>query len=303
MQPFPGNKLSMFKGSIVALITPFDEAGEIDFSALSSLVSLHLEAGTDALVVSGTTGESACLRAGELENLLTAVVRQVAGRVPVIAGTGSAATDRTIENTRLAASCGADAALVVTPYYNRPTQRGLVAHFLAVADNSDLPLILYNVPSRTGVDLQPQTAQELAVHERVVAIKEAVGRMDRVTELLSMCGDDLTVFSGDDSTFLQAMHCGAKGVISVAANVVPSAIRDICRAAERNDWTAAENDEARLRQLFELLMIESNPIPVKWALHEMSLCTAQMRLPLTPLAPSYRQALRHCLASLGVLKS
>jgi len=303
MQPVSGDKISMFKGSIVALITPFDEAGGIDFPALAALVSLHLEAGTDALVVAGTTGESACLHGDEFQTLLSAVVNQVGGRIPVIAGTGTAATARTIENTRLAAACGAEAALVVTPYYNRPTQRGLVAHFTAVADHGELPLILYNVPSRTAVDLLPQSAQELARHERIVAIKEAVGRMDRVAELLSLCGNDLTVLSGDDSSFLQAMRCGASGVISVAANVVPAAISEICRAAGKQDWAAAESAEADLRELFELLMIESNPIPVKWALHEMNFCTEQLRLPLTPLAAGYRQALKECLIRLDILKA
>ncbi len=302
MQPVPGNEYSMFKGSIVALVTPFDEAGEIDFAALSALVSLHLDAGTDALVVAATTGESACLRPGEFEALLSAVVSQAAGRMAVIAGTGAASTERTIENTRRAAGCGVDGALVVTPYYNRPTQHGLVAHFLAVADSGALPLVLYNVPSRTAVDMLPATVQKLAGHERIVAIKEAVGRMDRVAELLRLCGDEFTVLSGDDPSFLQAMRCGARGVISVAANVVPAAFKFICQAAERRDWAAAETEEARLRQLFDLLMIETNPIPVKWALQELSLCSAQVRLPLTPLSASYREALNHCLKALGVLK-
>jgi len=291
----------MFKGSIVALITPFDESGEIDFSALASLVSMHVEEGTDALVIGGTTGESACLRAGEFQTLLEAVVNQVAGRVPVIAGTGTAATERTVEQTRLAAACGADGALVVTPYYNRPTQHGLVAHFRAIADAAELPIILYNVPSRTAVDMLPQTVQELAGHERIVAVKEAVGRMDRVSELLALCGDGFTVLSGDDCSFLQALRCGAGGVISVAANVVPSAIRRICRAAEQGDWALAESEDGRLRRLFDLLMKETNPIPVKWALHEMSRCTAYMRLPLTPLSARYREALRTCLAELDLL--
>ena len=292
----------MFKGSIVALVTPFDAAGEIDFTALAALVSFHLDAGTDAIVVGGTTGESACLRAGEFQGLLSAVISQVAGQIPVIAGTGTSATERTMENTRLAAACGADGALVVTPYYNRPTQHGLVEHFLAIADSSELPLILYNVPSRTAVDMLPETVQKLAGHERIVAIKEAVGRMDRVAELLRLCGTEFTVLSGDDNSFLQAMICGARGVISVAANVVPAAFKFICQAVERHDWATAETEEARLRPLFELLMIETNPIPVKWALHDMSFCTERLRLPLTPLSAIYREALHHCLTTLGVLK-
>ena len=293
----------MFKGSIVALITPFEDSGEIDFPALSNLISLHLDAGTDALVVAGTTGESPCLRAGEFQALLEAVIGQVAGRIPVIAGTGTAATERTIEQTRIASACGADAALVVTPYYNRPTQHGLVAHYRAVADSSDLPVIMYNVPSRTAVDMQPQTVKVLAAHDRIVAIKEAVGRMERIAELLSLCGDEFTVLSGDDPSFLQAMRHGARGVISVAANIVPATFRSICRAAERQDWTAAEAEEGRLRRLFELLGVETNPIPVKWAVHEMSLCTDRLRLPLTPLSANHREALRHCLEDLGVLNA
>ena len=293
----------MFKGSIVALVTPFDEAGEVDFAALATMVAFQLEAGTDALVIGGTPGESASLRAGEFQALLGAVVSQVAGRVPVIAGTGAPATERTIENTRLAAVCGADGALVVTPYYVRPTQHGLVEHFQAIADSSELPIILYNVPSRTAVDMRPETVEKLAGHEQIVGIKEAVGRMDRVAELIQLCGDGFSVLSGDDNTFLQAMQCGAHGVVSVAANVAPAAFKNICAAVERHDWAAAEAEEARLRQLFDMLMIETNPIPVKWALHEMSLCTAKIRLPLTPLSASYREALIHCLAALGVLKA
>ena len=293
----------MFKGSIVALVTPFDEANEIDFAALSSLVSMHLDAGTDALVVAGTTGESACLRTGEFEALLGSVVSQVAGRIPVLAGTGTAATERTIENTRAAAACGADGALVVTPYYNRPTQQGLVAHFLAIADSCDLPLILYNVPSRTAVDLLPETVRTLSGHQRIVGIKEAVGREERVAELLRLCGDGFAILGGDDSFFLRGMRLGACGVISVAANVVPAALKSICRAAERHDWAAAETQEACLRQLFDLLTIEPNPIPVKWALHEMSLCSVHLRLPLTPLSKRHHEELRHCLRALGALKT
>lgn len=288
----------MFEGSIVALVTPFDESGEVDFPALARLVALHLEHGTDALVIGGSTGESTTLRPGELQALLDAVVAQVDGRIPVIAGTGTAATDRVIENNRLAASRGADAVLVVTPYYNRPTQHGLLAHFRAIADRSELPVILYNVPSRTAVDLLPETVQALAGHERIVAIKEAVGKMERIDALRRLCGEDLVVLSGDDHTCLDAMRHGARGVISVAANVMPGPFKALCDAALGRDWPAAEREDLRMRELFDLLMIESNPIPVKWALHEMSLCSPQVRLPLTPLSAEYREALRGCLAEL-----
>ena len=291
----------MIKGSIVALVTPFTEAGEIDFVALSSLVSFQLEAGTEALVIGGTTGESATLRSGEFEALLDAVAQQVAGRVPLIAGTGSPATDRAIANTRLAAAHGADAALVVTPYYNRPTQHGLVEHFRAVADQGGLPLILYNVPSRTSVDMLPATVQQLASHERIIGLKEAVGRLERLQALTPLCCEDFVLLSGDDQSCVQAMRHGARGVISVAANVVPGSFRDICQAAERQDWVAADTESGRLSRLLDLMAIETNPIPVKWALHEMNLCTAHVRLPLTPLSEEFREMLRDCMSALGML--
>lgn len=288
----------MFKGSIVALVTPFDEEGEIDFRVLEALVRFQVEAGTDALVVAGSTGEAATLRTGEFEALLDAVTGQVAGQIPVIAGTGSAATDRAIQQTRVAEACGADAALVVTPYYVRPTQHGMVAHFRAVADCSGLPVILYNVPTRTAVDLLPETVAELSGHERIVAIKEAVGRVERVDALRRCCQPGFTVLSGDDPTFLQAMRHGADGVISVAANVVPTTFSQICAAALRRDWQQAEKQEAGLRQLFDQLMMEPNPIPVKWALYELSLCGPALRLPLSELSLPLRAGLRHCLENL-----
>jgi len=293
----------MFNGSIVALITPFTPSGETDYGALANLVRFHLDAGTDGLVIGGTTGESATLRPGELPALLDAVTGQVAGQVPVIAGTGTAATDRTVENTRMAAAQGVDAVLVVTPYYNRPTQHGLVEHYRAVADCSDKPVILYNVPSRTAVDMQPETVQMLAAHDRIVAVKEAVSSNQRVVTLRRLCGADFGILSGDDGSFLESMKTGAQGVISVAANVVPGPVRAICRAALKGDWAAAEAADSRLRRLYELLMIETNPIPVKWALHEMALCSPQLRLRLTPLSANHRETLRNCLDELGALNT
>ena len=291
----------MFKGSLVALVTPFDEAGEIDFAALSALVSFQIDQGTDGLVIGGTTGESVTLRPGEFRRLLTAVIEQAGGRVPVIAGTGSNSTERTIAATREAADLGADGALVVTPYYNRPTQHGLIAHFRAVADNSELPLILYNVPTRTAVDMQPETVRQLAGHPSIVGLKEASPAPGRTQELVRLCGPEFIVLSGDDAAFLEAMKSGAQGVISVAANVVPAECRDICRAAENQDWVSATRLESHLQQLFELLGVETNPIPVKWALHEMSLCSPHMRLPLTPLSTEHRVPMRACLEKLGLL--
>jgi len=291
----------MFKGSIAALVTPFNEAGEIDFAALSRLLDFHLESGTDGLVIAGTTGESATLRSGEFQALLEAVVLRVDGKIPVIAGTGVNATERTVEYTKTAASSGADAALVVTPYYNRPTQHGLVAHFRAVADEGGLPVLLYNVPSRTAVDMLPETVALLSEHSQVAGVKEAVSSMERLQALMPLCSDSFCVLSGDDGSSLQAMKLGAAGVISVAANVVPAAFVRICRAAAAGNWDTGEAENQRLAKLFDLLSVETNPIPVKWALHEMSLCGPGLRLPLTPLSLTYREALRSCLASLGIL--
>lgn len=292
----------MFTGSITALVTPFGDAGEVDFGTLESLVSRQLDAGTAALVIAGTTGESANFRTGEFERVLGAVTAQVARQVPVIAGTGSASTERTIEQTRLAARLRADAVLVVTPYYVRPTQRGLIAHFRAVADATDLPVVLYNVPARTAVDLLPETVAVLAEHERIVALKEAVPRMDRIDALTALCGSAFTLLSGDDGTCLEAMRHGARGVISVASNIVPRQFSELASAALSSDWGAAEALDARLRPLLDLLGVETNPIPVKWALHEMGLCAGHLRLPLVPLSPQFEGPLRTALASVGVLR-
>jgi len=221
----------------------------------------------------------------------------------VIAGTGSASTAHTLEQTRLAAIHGADAALVVTPYYNRPVQRGLEAHFRVVADASEIPLILYNVPSRTSVDILPETVASLSAHERIAGIKEAVADMARVDSLLALCPGDFAVLSGDDLSCLQAMKHGAHGVISVAANVVPGPIAELCAAARRGEWGLAESTENRLRKLFDILMIETNPIPVKWALFEMGLLGPHIRLPMTSLGDEFREPLRQCLNELELISA
>jgi len=291
----------MFKGSIVALVTPFESSGEIDFHALQRLVTMHLDAGTDGIVVAGSTGESVNLNAGEVAALLDAVISQVSGQVPVLAGTGSPSTERTIAATQLAEALGASAALVVTPCYNRPPQKGLVAHFRAVADSCDLPIVLYNVPSRTGVDLLPETVRELSAHRNIVGLKEAVGTVDRNQQLLDFCNDEFCLLSGDDPTCLQVMEMGAKGVISIAANVVPRHFHELCAAAGKGDFTLARQINNELLDLYEAIMLESNPIPVKWALHEMSLCRPDLRLPLLELSQQHRSVVRRCLAKLAVL--
>lgn len=291
----------MFKGSIVALVTPFESSGEIDFHALQKLVTRQLDAGTDGIVVAGSTGESVTLDAGEVAALLDAVIGQVGGQVPVLAGTGSPSTERTIVATQLAESLGASGALVVTPSYNRPPQSGLAAHFRAVADSCDLPIVLYNVPGRTGVDLLPDTVRELAAHPRIVALKEAVGSVERNQQLLSFCNEGFYLLSGDDPSCLQTMELGAKGVISTAANIVPAQFHELCAAAAKGDFGLARQIHDELTEIFEVIMLESNPIPVKWALHEMSLCRPGLRLPLLELSQHHRAAVRRSLQKLGML--
>jgi 4-hydroxy-tetrahydrodipicolinate synthase len=293
----------MFQGSITALVTPFTEVGEIDREALQRLVEFHLANGTDGLVIAGTTGESPTVRGSEFQALLKQVTASVAGRVPVIAGTGSASTAAAIEQTRIATETGVDGVLVVTPYYNRPMQAGLEAHFMAVADASPVPLLLYNVPSRTAVDLAPATVEALASHPRIAGIKEAVPDPARVAELCRRCGPEFTVLSGDDPSCLAAMRAGARGVISVAANVSPALMHELCSAALRGDWAESERIDEWLRPLFVTLALETNPIPVKWALFEMGLVSPQIRLPLTRLAEKHRDSLRKCLVGLGLIRN
>ncbi len=295
--------LSMFDGSIVALITPFSEDGGLDLDALSRLVSFHLEEGSSALVVAGTTGESATLEPAESEALLEAVIRLVDGKIPVIAGTGSASTRHAIEQSQAAESLGASAVLVVTPYYNRPTQAGLAAHFEAVADAIGLPLIMYNVPSRTAVDLQPETAVALSRHEGIVGLKESVADLARVEHLVTQSGSNFAVLSGDDPTCLAAMRAGASGVISVAANVAPRRMREMCNAASAGDWEHAARIDGQLERLYETLALETNPIPVKWAAFEMGLVGPAIRLPLLPLDEQFRGAVRECLDELEITRA
>lgn len=291
----------MFTGSIVALVTPMDQQGRLDLSAVRSLVALHLENGTSGLVVAGTTGESPTLDPPEFQALLSAVCEQVAGAVPVIAGTGSASTAKSVEMTRRAADLGADGVLVVTPYYNRPTQNGLIAHFSAVADAAPVPVLMYNVPARTGVDMQAETTVALAQHPRIAGIKEALPDMERVGKLLGSCPEDFRILSGDDGTCAQAMLLGAAGVVSVAANVDPARMSALCRAALAGDRQTTECVDGELRELFGLLGIESNPIPVKWALRELGLIESGIRLPLQLLDERYRGPVRACLKNLQLI--
>jgi 4-hydroxy-tetrahydrodipicolinate synthase len=293
----------MFSGSIVALVTPFTEEGGIDHAAVDRLVDFHLQQGSDGLVVAGTTGESAALTRTEWRELLAAVVRRVDGAVPVLAGTGSAATATAIDLTLQAGDLGADGALVVTPYYVRPGQAGLEAHFTAVADGSSIPVVLYNVPSRTAVDLLPETTARLASHPRIAGIKEAKREPGRIEDLIERCGPGFAVLSGDDPSCLAAMHAGAGGVVSVAANVAPAMMHELCVLAGGQDREAARLLDGRLQHLFDALAVESNPIPVKWALFEMGWIGPQIRLPLTQLDETHRGPLRQCLDGLGLARA
>lgn len=291
----------MFHGSMVALVTPMHENGVLDFESLAKLVEFHIENGTDAIVAMGTTGESATLDMKEHCSVLREVVNQVHGRVPVIAGTGANSTTEAIELTRAAMQVGADACLLVTPYYNKPTQEGLYRHYKAIAEAVPVPQILYNVPGRTGCDMLPETVERLSGISNIIGVKEATGNLARGREILERCGSKIDLYSGDDATAMELILLGAKGNISVTANVAPKAMHEMCAAALRGDRTQAEAINQHLITLHKNLFIESNPIPVKWALHEMGLIPPGIRLPLTPLAEQHHDAVRQALREANVL--
>jgi 4-hydroxy-tetrahydrodipicolinate synthase len=289
-------------GSITALATPFTAAGEIDLDAWRRLLQAQLEGGTQALVVAGSTGEAAALYDIEYDTILRTAVEFVAGRVPVLAGTGLSNTAKTIEQTRRVAALGADAALVVTPPYVRPTQEGLLAHYRAVADDGELPVVLYNVPGRTGCDLLPETVAALAPHPRIVGIKEARNEAERMQELLALKSEGFAVLSGDDPTACRAMLAGADGVVSVASNVLPYAFRRLCDLARGGDADAANALDARLRRCCDFLGIEPNPIPVKAVLARQGIGHG-LRLPLTPLSPQHAESAASIAAEVRDLES
>ena len=291
----------MISGSMVALVTPMDAQGGLDWDALSKLVDFHLQEGTNAIVAVGTTGESATLDVHEHVEVIRRVVDQVAGRIPVIAGTGANSTREAVELTQNAKSVGADACLLVTPYYNKPTQEGLYQHFRHIAENVAIPQILYNVPGRTACDMLPETVERLAKVANIIGIKEATGDLQRGQDILNRVSSDFLVYSGDDATAVELMLMGGKGNISVTANVAPRAMAELCAAAMRGDAAAARAINERLMPLHKNLFIESNPIPVKWALHEMGLMQDGIRLPLTWLSPRCHEPLRQAMRQSGVL--
>ena len=291
----------MFHGSMVALVTPMDDHGAVDYEATERLVEYHVENKTDALIAMGTTGESATLSEEEHCTVVKRIVEFSRGRIPVIAGTGSNSTREAINLTRRAMEVGADACLLVAPYYIKPTQEGIYQHYKAVADAVPVPQILYNVPGRTVCDILPETVERLAHISNIVGIKEATGDLDRGKQIIEQCGDKLDVFSGDDATAMDLILLGAKGDISVTANVAPQSMHEMCAAARAGDREQAETINALLDPLHRDLFVEANPIPVKWALHEMGLIGPGIRLPLTPLSEPYRETIRAALKHAGVL--
>lgn len=291
----------MFQGSMVALVTPMTEDGRVDQQAMRRLVDWHVEQGTSAIVAMGTTGESATLDEKEHCDVIRQVVGFCDRRIPVIAGTGANSTTEAISLTRCAKQAGADACLLVTPYYNKPTQEGLYLHHKAVAEAVAIPQILYNVPGRTACDMVPETVARLAQIENIIGIKEATGDISRVAQIRAGCDDDFDLYSGDDATGREFMLAGGKGVISVTTNIAPRAMSEMCKAALAGDSEAALRIDQGLAGLHRDLFLEANPIPVKWALAEMGLIPCGIRLPLTWLSEKYREELRNSLQLAGLI--
>ena len=285
----------MFKGSMVAMATPMEADGTVDDAALARLVDFHVDSGTDAIVAVGTTGESATLDHDEHAMVIRRVVECVASRVPVIGGTGANSTAEAIALSQAAEAAGVDACLLVTPYYNRPTQHGLVAHYKAIAQAVDLPQILYNVPGRTACDMLPDAVVELSKVSNIVGIKEATGDIDRIHELVERCGSGFDVISGEDWMALDTILAGGAGVISVTANVAPAAMHRMCALALSGDADGARAVDDTLQPLHKALFLESNPIPTKWALEQMGMIGPGIRLPLTPLSAQFHDDVRQAM--------
>ena len=291
----------MITGSLVALITPMSPDGAVDTQKLDDLIEFHINEGTHGIVAVGTTGESSTLTPEEHANVIRQVVNTVKGRVPVIAGTGANATHEAIDLTRSAKEAGADACLLVTPYYNKPTQEGLYQHFKAIADAVNIPQILYNVPGRTACDMQNETVVRLSEIKNIVGIKDATGNLERGEALINALPNDFAVYSGDDPTAVSLMLLGGKGNISVTANVAPKAVAQAAEAALLSNSELAHSIDTTISSLHKNLFLESNPIPVKWACSQLGLCEDGIRLPLTPLSEQYHSAVRQALIEAGVL--
>jgi 4-hydroxy-tetrahydrodipicolinate synthase len=290
----------VLKGSLVALVTPFDDHNRVDYAALKRLIDFHVAEGSDGLVIAGTTGESATLATDEHIELIGRAVEMSAGRLPIIAGTGSNSTAQTVGLSVAVRDTGIDGYLVVVPYYNKPVQEGMYRHFSAVADAVEKPVILYNVPGRTVADLLPETVARLAKHENIVAIKEATGDIGRLRDIQALVPADFGLFSGDDFTVLPFIEQGGHGVITVSGNVVPAQMAELCRLASAGEHDAAKAIDDRLQPLNKALFVESNPIPVKWAVSKMGMIRPNIRLPLTEFSEQYHEQMLSAMSGAGV---
>jgi 4-hydroxy-tetrahydrodipicolinate synthase len=289
----------MFSGSLVALVTPFKN-GEVDWSSLEGLVEFHLQSGTHGIVPCGTTGESATLSHQEHDEVIKAVIKAVNKKVPVIAGTGSNSTAEAVRLTREAEKSGADGALMISPYYNRPTQEGIYQHYKKVASEVGIPIIIYNIPGRTGSKIEPETLARLAEIKNIAGVKEATGSVDQAIDVIRLCGDSLAVYSGEDSLIFSLMALGGKGVISTVANVAPKETAQLAEACLNGNWEKGRDWQFKLMPLIRAVFIETNPIPIKTALSLMGKCTGELRLPLTPMGEGNLRKLREAMVDFGL---
>ena len=295
--------MQVLKGSLVALVTPFHESGEVDYDSLESLVQWHIDEGTNGIVSVGTTGESATLSIEEHLEVVKKTVEYASGKIPIIAGTGANSTQEAVDLTRESQALGADYSLLVTPYYNKPTQAGLIKHYEKIASEIDMPQILYNVPTRTACDLIPASVDVLAKIPNIVGIKEAVDETKRINELIEISKkhETFSIYSGDDPTFYNSLTLGSSGVISVAANIIPRSISKICELAFDEDWSNAKDLNYVYKELYEMLFVQSNPIPVKWMMYKKKLISDIIRLPLTTLDEKYHEDILSEMLKLGIL--
>ncbi len=290
----------MFTGSMVALVTPFKN-GAVDWQSLEALIDFHLQSGTHGIVPCGTTGESATLSHQEHDEVIRAVIKAVNKRIPVIAGTGSNSTDEAVRLTREAEKSGADGALMISPYYNRPTQEGIYQHYKKVASAVGIPIIVYNIPGRTGSRIEPETLARMSEIKNIAGVKEATGSVDQAIDVIRLCGDRLAVYSGEDSLIFSLMALGGKGVISTVANVAPKETAALTEACLSGNWQKGRELQFKLMPLIRSLFIESNPIPAKTALSLMGKCSSDLRLPLTPMAEGNVQKLKQTMGDFGLL--
>ena len=291
----------MFQGSLIALATPFDVKNRVDYAALERLIEFHVKNGSDGLVIAGTTGESATLIKSEHAELISKAVEIVNGRLPVIAGTGSNSTAQTIQLSLDVGNLGIDAYLMVAPYYNKPMQEGIYQHFSSIADAVNKPVMLYNVPGRTVTDILPETVAKLATHQNIFGIKEATGDMERLNRIRQLVPENFMLYSGDDFTALEFIENGGNGVVTVSGNVAPKLMSKMCRAALAGENDKAKELDARLQPLNKAIFLESNPIPLKWALAEMGLISPALRLPLTPYTEKFHAEMRQAMKHAGII--